>query len=155
MEVTAIGKNIGISRIKARIPADVVRNMNALEAVAVLTFMRKGTALPVKKVIESAIANAKNNYNLDPANLYITEIRIDKGPQAKFNTRRIMPAAKGRAKFFDRKYSHIKVVLTDRVPTQKVVETKEEVKVEKVASAEVKETKSKAKKTTAKGSKKA
>ncbi len=148
MEIKASGKNIGVSSIKARIPADVVRNMNAQEAVAILTYMRKGTALHVKKVIESAMANAKNNYNLDPKDLYVTEINVSKGPQTKFNTRRIIRAARGRSKFFDRKYCHITVVLTDiksettkskkeKIEIKKEVK-KEELKVEKTKTVKAK-----------------
>jgi len=133
MEVKAIGKNIAVSRIKARIPADIVRNMSAVEAVATLEYIQKGTALPVKKLIESAIANAKNNYNLDPESLYVQEIRVDKGPQTKMNTRRMMPAAKGRAKFFDRKYCHITVVLSDRQADATKPKAKKAEKVEVAA----------------------
>jgi large subunit ribosomal protein L22 len=115
MEVKASSKNIGVSAIKAKIPADIVRSMNALEAIAVLTYMRKGTALHIKKVIQSAVANAKNNYNLDPESLYISEVRVDKGPIANLNARRFKPSAKGGYKPFSRKYCHVSVVLTDKI----------------------------------------
>src|SRR5688572_4363548 len=95
MEVKAIGKNISVSAIKARIPADIVRNMSAAEAVGVLTYMPKGPAIHIKKIIESAMANAKNNYSLNPDTLYVSEIRVDKGPVSKINAKRFKTASRG------------------------------------------------------------
>ncbi len=134
MEAKAIGKNIGVSRIKARIPADVVRNMDVKEAIAVLTYMPKGAAQHVKKVVESAAANATNNYNLNAENLYISEIKIDKGPISRFNVKRAIYKAKGGFATFNRQYCHITVIVKERsgvtevepIETKKV-ETKKEV----------------------------
>lgn len=89
--------------------------MNAREAVGVLTYMRKGAAPHIKKVIESALANAKNNYNLDPETLYISEIRVDQGPITKVNAKRFKTGSRGGYRPFTRKYCHITVKLQERV----------------------------------------
>ena len=114
MKVKAVSKRVGVSAIKARVIADSIRGMNAIDAAATLTYVSKGAALPVKKVIESAIANAKNNYNLNESALIISEIRVDKGPIANFNAKRFITLGKGGYARFDRKYCHITVVLDDR-----------------------------------------
>jgi len=127
MKVKAISKRVGVSVIKARVVADTVRGMNANDAVGILTYVSKGAALPVKKTIESAIANARNNYNLNTEVLVISEIRVDKGPMAKFNTKRFITLGKGGYARFDRKYCHITVILDDRSVSN--MNTEESVKV--------------------------
>ncbi len=124
MKVKAVAKRVGVSAIKARIIADTVRGMNAKDAVGILTYVSKGSALPVKKVVESAIANAKTNYNLNEDTLVISEIRVDKGPIANINAKRFETLGKGGYARFDRKYCHITVLLEERSSTAKVKKTK-------------------------------
>jgi len=132
MKVKAIAKTVGVSMIKARIVADTVRGMNAQDAVGILTYISKGSALPVRKVIQSAMANAKNNYNLDEKNLVISEIRVDKGPIAKINARRFVTLGKGGSASFYRKYCHITVILDDRESEEIVSKAKVKSKLEVV-----------------------
>lgn len=138
VEVRAVGKNIAISTVKARIPAQVVRKMNAREAVGVLTYMRKGAAPHIKKVIESALANAKNNYNLDPEALYISEIRVDQGPITKFNAKRFKTGSRGGYRPFTRKYCHITVKLQERIVEESKTKKSKVEKEEKVSEPKVK-----------------
>ena len=138
MKVKAVAKRVGISAIKARIVADAVRGMNAQDAVGTLTYVSKGADLPVKKLIQSAISNAKSNYNLDGDNMIIAEIRVDKGPIAKLNVKRGIMLGKGGFARFDRKYCHITVVLDEKGESKKErVQVQKETKTAKVAEEQI------------------
>jgi large subunit ribosomal protein L22 len=134
MEARAISKNIGISTKKTRIPAMIVKGMNVVDALVTLKYMRKGTAAHVAKTIKSAAANAMNKEGIEPQNLYIQEIRIDKGQS---RVKHYHPRAKGGGYYmWIRGKSHISVVVTDivaqpdekKTKSAKKVSTKEEVK---------------------------
>lgn len=109
MEVKAIGKFIRVSTRKARIPAQVIKGMNAVEAVYTLKYMPKGAAHHIKKVLESAIANATHNFGMKGADLIVSEVMIDKGP----SLRRVEYKAKGSIAFYNRPMSHITVIVKD------------------------------------------
>ncbi len=109
METKAVGKYIRISPQKARLVADVVRGMGVDSALTTLRFMPKKGAGIVRKVIESALANATRNDQTDVDNLYIKKIFIDGGPSLK----RISPRAMGRATGIIKRTSHITVVLDE------------------------------------------
>lgn len=159
MESKAVLKNVGISTKKARIPAEVVRGMKVFDALTTLRFMQKGAAAHVAKVIKSAVANAQNKDGANPQDLYIAEIRVDKG---KGRIRHYHPRAKGGGYYmWLRGKSHITVVLKDRnsmeakpsKPEVKKADKTEEVKSEAVEEKKVaKTTKSTAKKPAAKKS---
>ncbi len=138
MKVKSISKNVGISPIKAKIVADTVRGMNALRASGMLEFVNKGASIHVKKVIDAALGDAKHNHNLNSENLVISEIRVDKGPQAKLNTKRGIMKGKGGYAMFNRKYAHITVVLEEKDSLESNKAVKKEVKSEEVKSEEVK-----------------
>jgi large subunit ribosomal protein L22 len=93
--------------MKARRVVDVVRGMKADEAAAMLRLAPQAAAEPVRKVIESAIANAENNVGLDPESLVIAEAYVDEGPTMK----RFRPRAHGRAARIRKRTSHITVVV--------------------------------------------
>lgn len=140
MKTKAILKNVGISTKKARIPASIVRGMSVIDALSALKFMEKGTAPHVEKVIKSAVANAQNNGGANIADLYIEEIRVDKGNS---RIRHYHPRAKGGGYYmWIRGKSHISVVLSDE---KKGVEAKVVKKDEKKDKTE--ESKPKARKT--------
>lgn len=107
MDTKAQVKHIRISPRKVRLVTDVVRGMNTGEALNQLTFVNKRAVLPVRKLIESAIANAKNNFNLSESNLFVKEIRVDEGRTMK----RWMPRARGRATPIRKRTSHISLIL--------------------------------------------
>ena len=109
MEAKAVGKYIRISPQKARLVADVVRGMGVDQAITILRFMPKKGAGIIKKVLESAVANATQDERADVDNLYIKTIIIDGGPSLK----RISPRAQGRATGIIKRTSHITVVLDE------------------------------------------
>lgn len=110
MEAKAIARYIRISPFKVRQVADLVRNKDCKEALAMLKFTPKGAAKPIAKVIRSAMANAEHNYDMVEDNLYISRIYIDEGPTLK----RYKPRAMGRADIIRKRTSHITVVVAER-----------------------------------------
>ena len=110
MEVKASLKFARVGDQKARIVADLVRGKMVNEAIRILTFDNKKPAQMIKKLVESAVANAEQKQVIDVDNLYIKEILVDKGPFMK----RYMPRAQGRASVIRKKSSHISLVLDER-----------------------------------------
>ena len=109
MEVQAKAKYIRMSPRKVRLVVDLVRGFNTSEALTQLKFLRKDAVLPVKKLIESAIANAEHNFKLKKENLYIKKITVDKGPILH----RWQPRARGRATPIRKRTCHITIVLDE------------------------------------------
>ncbi|PAR28742.1 50S ribosomal protein L22 [Vibrio metoecus] len=110
MEAIAKHNFARISPQKARLVADQVRGKSVDQALELLTFSNKKAAELVKKVLESAIANAEHNEGADIDDLRVAKIFVDEGPVMK----RIMPRAKGRADRILKRSSHITVVVADR-----------------------------------------
>jgi len=115
MESRAVLKFARVSPQKARLVADLVRGQDASEAVETLTFLNKKSAPMIRKLVESAIANAevsaeRDNVDLDIDELYIKTIHVDQGP----TLRRFRPRAQGRATRIIKKTSHITVELATR-----------------------------------------
>lgn len=92
---------------KVSVVAALVRGRTVADALTILEHTTRRTATPVKKVIESARANADHNHNLKPDTLQIVEISVTPGPRLK----RYRPASHGRALPFQRRTSHIRVVV--------------------------------------------
>ena len=110
MEVKASLKYARVGAQKARLVADLVRGKDVNQAVKTLTFLNKKTAGLVKKLIESAVANAEYKKVMDIDNLYVKSIWVDQGPVLK----RFRPRAQGRAFGVRKKTSHINVVLEEK-----------------------------------------
>ena len=110
MEVKASLKYARVGAQKARLVADLVRGKDVNEAVKILTFLNKKTAGMVKKLIESAVANAEYKKVMDVDNLIVKTIYVDQGPVLK----RFRPRAQGRAFGVRKKTSHINVVLEEK-----------------------------------------
>jgi large subunit ribosomal protein L22 len=110
MEAKALARYIRISPQKARLVADLVRGKSVDYAINHLRFLPKKGARLLKKVIESAVANASQNESIDVDTLYVKSIFIDGGPMLK----RIMPRAQGRANRILKRTSHITVVLDEQ-----------------------------------------
>jgi large subunit ribosomal protein L22 len=98
-----------ISPQKCRLVADQIRGLPVEKALNILTFSNKKGARLVKKVLESAIANAEHNDNADIDELRVTEIRVDQGPMLK----RMMPRAKGRGAPIMKRTSHITITVKE------------------------------------------
>ncbi|PWQ94168.1 50S ribosomal protein L22 [Leucothrix arctica] len=109
MEVSANLRFARISPQKCRLVADQVRGMPVEQALELLAFSPKKGATIIKKVLNSAIANAEHNEGADIDELSVTKIYIDQGPTMK----RIMPRAKGRADRIIKRTSHITLVVGD------------------------------------------
>jgi large subunit ribosomal protein L22 len=110
MEAKAHAKQIRISPQKARLVADLVRGKDVETAINTLRFMPKKGARILRKVIESALANASQNEVIDVDTLYVKTIFVDGGPMLK----RIRPRAQGRAGRILKRSSHITVVLDEQ-----------------------------------------
>jgi large subunit ribosomal protein L22 len=110
MEVKASLNYARVGAQKARLVADVVRGKNVGDAIKILTFMNKKTAVLLKKIIESAVANADQKKTIDLDKLYVKTVCVDQGPSLK----RFRPRAQGRASGVKKKMSHINVVLDER-----------------------------------------
>ncbi|MGV3001033.1 50S ribosomal protein L22 [Vibrio sp. E150_018] len=110
MEAVAKHNFARISPQKARLVADQIRGKSVEQALEILTFSNKKAADLVKKVLDSAIANAEHNEGADIDDLSVAKIFVDEGPIMK----RIMPRAKGRADRILKRSSHITVVVADR-----------------------------------------
>ena len=109
METSAIQKFHRLSAQKARLVANQVRGMQVEQAVELLSFSQKKAAVIIKKVLESAIANAEHNEGADIDELKISEICIDDGP----THRRWRARARGRVNHILKRTSHIRVTVSD------------------------------------------
>ena len=109
MEAIAKHRYARTSAQKARLVADQVRGLTVDKALNILTFSPKKAAVLVKKVLESAIANAEHNEGADIDVLRVATIMVDEGPSMK----RIRPRAKGRADRILKRTAHITVVVSD------------------------------------------
>ena len=110
MQATARLRMARVSPQKARLIADQIRGMPVEAALSVLSFSTKGAAPLVKKVLESAIANAEHNEGADVDELRVRTIFVDEGPTLK----RIQARAKGSANRILKRTSHIHVSVADR-----------------------------------------
>ena len=110
MEGKAIAKSVRISPIKARLVIDLIRGKNVDEAVTILENRNKRSSGIILKVLNSAIANAVNNFSLDKKKLYVKEARVDAGPVMK----RVMFDSRSHIGHKDRRTSHIVVVVAEK-----------------------------------------
>jgi len=106
----ASATHIRISPRKVRMVVDTVRGKSVSQALSILGFTRKKAALPVQKLLRSAVANAVENGGInDVETLVIDRIMVDEGPTLK----RYMPRARGRATPIRKRTSHIRVILRE------------------------------------------
>ncbi|PLX28717.1 50S ribosomal protein L22 [Candidatus Parcubacteria bacterium] len=143
-QATAHLKFLRMSPQKVRLVAGLVRGLKVEDALVQLTFSKKRAAAPIKKLIESAIANADHNHDLKKDTLVIETIFVNEGS----TLRRWMPRAMGRATPLRKRSSHITLVLAGEVDeaAQKAKNTKKEKKekeVEKVEEVKTEEPKAK------------
>lgn len=109
MQAEATLKMARISAQKARLVADQIRGLRVESALNLLTFSTKKGAVLVKKVLESAIANAENNAGADVDSLKVKAVQVNEGQSMK----RIRPRAKGRANRITKRTSHITVTVAE------------------------------------------
>ncbi|GAB4158573.1 MAG: 50S ribosomal protein L22 [Candidatus Promineifilaceae bacterium] len=113
-EVKAIARHIGISPQKVRLVIDTVRGKDAEEALEILRFMPNRAAEPVFKLVQSAIANAEENFGMEADDLFISRIYADEGPRTRLRPYGGRFGARGRFKPILRRTSHITVILSER-----------------------------------------
>ncbi|PYV28696.1 MAG: 50S ribosomal protein L22 [Acidobacteria bacterium] len=111
MEAQATARFIRVSPQKARLVVDLIRGKNAGEAISVLRFTKKRVSSQIEKILRSAIANAEQkSETVDVDRLIVSKAYVNEGPRAK----RIRPAPQGRAFRYQRRMSHITVVVEER-----------------------------------------
>ena len=110
MEAKAYLRNIRIAPRRVQIVLDLIRGQDLKKAQAILKYTTKAASEPLLKLVNSAAANAENNFGMDTDNLYVSECFVCQGPTLK----RIRPRAQGRAYRINKKTSHITVVLKER-----------------------------------------
>jgi large subunit ribosomal protein L22 len=114
MEARAIAKYIKMSPIKLKPVTDLVRGKDLSEALTILKFTPgKGSEI-LEKVVQSAAANAENNFDLNPDDLYVAEVYANQGPTMK----RWRAADRGRAARILKRSSHVSVVLKEKEATK-------------------------------------
>jgi large subunit ribosomal protein L22 len=121
MTVKAVAKGVRMSPRKVGVVASLVRGRTVADALTILEHTPRRAATPVLKTIKSAQANADNNHNVKPDTLKIVEISVTPGPRLK----RYRPASHGRALPFQRRTSHIRVVVDGEVRAPKKKSDKE------------------------------
>jgi large subunit ribosomal protein L22 len=110
MEAKAHAKYIRISPRKVKIVCDLIRGQDVYMAQAILKQMPNASAAILLKLVNSAAANAENNHDMDPENLFVSETYANPGPILK----RIRPVSKGRAHRINKRTSHVTVVLSEK-----------------------------------------
>ncbi|HHV18265.1 MAG TPA: 50S ribosomal protein L22 [Thermoanaerobacterales bacterium] len=110
MEARAKARYVRIAPRKVRIVLDLIRGKQVAEALTILKFTPKAASNPLKKLLNSAAANAENNFDMNRDALYISECYADQGPIIK----RYRPRAQGRATSIHKKTSHITIILKEK-----------------------------------------
>jgi len=110
MEAKAHLKYARISPRKVKIVCDLIRGKDTKTAKAILMQTPKAAAELMLKLLNSAVANAENNHEMDPENLYVSETFANPGPILK----RIRPVARGRAFRINKRTSHITIVVAEK-----------------------------------------
>ncbi len=109
-EAVARARFVRVSPMKARLVIDEIRGKPVAEAKRILAFSPKKAARIIRKVLDSAIANAEHNFELDPDRLVVVKAFVDEGPRMK----RLKPRAFGRADIIRRRLAHITVVVAEK-----------------------------------------
>ena len=108
--VKAINKNVRSSPRKVNLILKYIRGKKVDIAIRDLSFARKRIAMDIKKTVQSAVANAENNYQYDIDNLYVKEAYVGKSLVLK----RFRPRAKGRASAIKKPYSNLTIILSEK-----------------------------------------
>lgn len=111
MKVIASLKNLRTSPRKVRLVTNSIVGMNASAALVQLKHVVKKTSEPMEKLLNSALANAENNFGLDKDNMYVSSVLVGEGAKLK----RWLPRAQGRATLLLKRTSHIKLELEERI----------------------------------------
>jgi large subunit ribosomal protein L22 len=110
MQAKAIARTVRIAPRKVRLVVDLIRGKQVGEAIAILRHTPKAASPVVEKVLNSAMANAEHNYEMEVNNLVVSQAFVDEGPTLK----RFRPRAMGRASAINKRTSHITIVLSEK-----------------------------------------
>lgn len=110
MQAKAVARKVRIAARKVRLVVDIIRGKQVGEAIAILRNTPKGASPVVEKLLNSAIANAEHNYEMDVNKLVISEAFVDEGVTLK----RFRPRAMGRASRINKRSSHITIVVSEK-----------------------------------------
>lgn len=131
MNISAKLSNLRIAPRKARLVVDMIRNKKAEQAENILRFTTKKAKAPVLKLLNQAVANAKNNFQIEKSNLFIKKAVVDEG----FKYKRWRPRSRGQTYEIQKKTSHITLVLDVLNPMEKI--ERKEVKKQDKKSEEI------------------
>ena len=109
-EAQAVLRNLRVSPRKLNLVTGMIRNLPAGQAVATLTFSKRRIAQQVRKTLESAIANAENNHQLDVDRLFVSRAEVGRSMVMK----RFHARGRGRASRVEKWFSHLKIVVAER-----------------------------------------
>ena len=126
METKAKLKYLRIAPRKVRLVADMIRGQKVDKAKSLLKFTINRSALPVSKLLNSAVVGAKEKMNWEESNMFVSSIMVDEGPKLK----RWMPRARGSASPIQKKTSHITIVLSELKETKSKISRKKKEKIE-------------------------
>lgn len=136
MKIKAKLRHLRVAPRKVRLVADLIRRKSVKEAEVLLNFCKKKAASPLLKLLKSALANAKNNLNIEESSLYISKITVDEGPKLK----RWRARSRGRAFEIQKKTSHITLILETKGGVRKEESKKKKrIKKDEVSSVKPRE----------------
>lgn len=110
MQAKAVAKSVRIAPRKVGLVVDLIRGKDVAEAIGILRHTRRGASPVIEKVLNSAVANAEHNYEMDSDNLVISEAYVNEGATLK----RFRPRAQGRASKINKRTSHITIVVSEK-----------------------------------------
>lgn len=111
MEIKANLNYLRISPRKVRLVSDLIKGKAVRDVEIILRSTTKRSALPILKLVRSAVANAKNNFQIDKNTLFVKNILVNKGPTLK----RSLPRSRGMTTPINKRSSHITVILTSNI----------------------------------------
>jgi large subunit ribosomal protein L22 len=118
-EAQVILRNLRVSPRKLNLVAGLIRNLPAADAVATLTFSKRRIAQQVRKALESAIANAENNHQLDVDRLVVARAEVGRAVVM----RRFHARGRGRSARIEKWFSHLKIIVAEREQEEEAIET--------------------------------
>lgn len=116
MKISSKLNNLRIAPRKVRLVANLIKGITVYEAEKQLLFLSKRSAEPLKKLLDSAVANAKNNFKTDAENLIVKNIIVNAGPILK----RRRPRSRGMANPIEKKTSHIEIILEQKTQNSNI-----------------------------------
>src|SRR3989344_9615189 len=123
MQVTVKLNHLRVTARKAREVVDLIRGKTAVDAKVLLSFATRKSAAPILKLLNSATASAKHNFQIDEKNLYVSKTTVDEGPTLK----RWHAMSRGRAYLIMKRSAHVTIVLSEISPKKE--ENTKEIKI--------------------------